>query len=163
MGSLFIALRALVYALAFVLAWGWLALQSRALDPQLGGPLPQWTQFPGMVLMIAGAALVLACLGTFAIRGRGTPAIFDAPREFVAIGPYRWTRNPMYIGSFTRLLGFGLVNHSPAILLLAVVFVIAFHLFVTLYEEPGLKRRFGSSYERYLESTPRWIRRFRQA
>ena len=161
MGSLFIALRSLVWVSAFVFAVGWVALQSRGLDPQFGGPLPPWARLPGVVLMVAGATFGLACIGIFVTRGRGTPAIFDPPREFVAIGPYRWTRNPMAIGALTLLFGFGLTNQSPGILGLAVVCTLALHLFVTLYEEPGLKRRFGSSYEQYLESTPRWIPRFR--
>jgi len=159
--TVFVILRALVYGSAFAFAIGWIALQSRALDPQLGGLLPPWTQLPSVVLMTTGAALMLACVGTFAIRGRGTPAIFDPPREFVAVGPYRWIRNPMLIGFFILLLGFGLFHRSPAILLLMAVFAVAFHLFVMFYEEPGLKRRFGPSYERYLESTPRWIPRVR--
>ncbi len=161
MGSLFIALRSLVYASAFVLAYGWIALQSRALDPQLGGPLPGWTWLPGVVLMVAGATLGLICIGTFVIRGHGTPALFDPPRDFVAAGPYRWTRNPMYIGGLTLLFGFGLANRSPGMIALTAALSLFVHLFVTLYEEPGLKRRFGSSYERYFDSTPRWIPRFR--
>ncbi len=161
MGPLFIGLRALVYVSAFVLALGWIALQSRGIDQQLGGPLPQWTPLPGVVLMVAGATLALACIGTFVIRGRGTPAIFDPPREFVAVGPYRWTRNPMLMGALTLLFGFGLANRSSAMLGLAAALSLVMHLFVTLYEEPELKRRFGSSYEQYLESTPRWIPRFR--
>ncbi|MEJ2152460.1 MAG: isoprenylcysteine carboxylmethyltransferase family protein [Gemmatimonadota bacterium] len=160
MGSLFAAVRSLVYASIIVFAFGWIALRSRALDPQLGGTLPEWTRPPGVVLMIAGATLALVCAGTFVTLGHGTPAPFDPPREFVAVGPYRWSRNPMAIGALTLLFGFGLTNRSPGILGLAVVVTLALYLLVTLYEEPGLKRRFGSSYEQYLESTPRWIPRF---
>ncbi len=160
MGSLFAAFRSLVYAFVIVLAFGWIALRSQALDPQLGGTLPEWTRLPGVVLMIAGATLALVCAGTLVTLGHGTPAPFDPPREFVTVGPYRWSRNPMAIGALTLLFGFGLTNRSPGILGLAVVVTLALYLFVTLYEEPGLKRRFGSSYEQYLESTPRWIPRF---
>jgi protein-S-isoprenylcysteine O-methyltransferase Ste14 len=59
------------------------------------------------------------------------------------------------------LFGFGLANHSPAMLGLTAALSLFMHAFVTLYEEPGLKRRFGSSYEQYFDSTPRWIPRFR--
>lgn len=110
--------------------------------------------------MVVGATLALVCIGTFVVRGRGTPALFDPPREFVAAGLYRRTRNPMYIGGLTLLFGFGLANRSPAMLALTVALSLFMHLFVILYEEPGLKRRFGSSYERYLDSTPRWMPRF---
>lgn len=110
--------------------------------------------------MVVGATLALVCIGTFVVRGRGTPALFDPPREFVAAGLYRRTRNPMYIGGLTLLFGFGLANRSPAMLALTVALSLFMHWFVILYEEPGLKRRFGSSYERYLDSTPRWMPRF---
>jgi protein-S-isoprenylcysteine O-methyltransferase Ste14 len=160
-GSLFIALRSLVYASAFVFAYGWITLQSRGLDPQLGGPLPGWTWLPGVVLMVAGATLGLVCIGTFVIRGHGTPALFDPPSDFVAAGPYRWMRNPMYIGGLTLLFGFGLANRSPGMIALTAALSLFMHAFVILYEEPGLKRRFGSSYKQYFDSTPRWIPRFR--
>ena len=42
------------------------------------------------------------CIGTFVTKGQGTPAPFDPPREFVASGPYRYVRNPMYIGALAR-------------------------------------------------------------
>jgi protein-S-isoprenylcysteine O-methyltransferase Ste14 len=41
------------------------------------------------------------------------------------------------------------------------LFFLATHLFVTLYEEPDLRRRFGASYEAYLSRVPRWIPRLK--
>src|SRR5882724_8195472 len=98
MRTFFIALRALVFASGFVLLWGWLALTIRSLDRWLGLALPAWTVMPGIIVMVFGGILAFTCIGIFVVRGRGTPAIFDAPRAFVAMGAYRYVRNPMYIG-----------------------------------------------------------------
>jgi len=107
--------------------------------------------------MLLGGLLVLWCGGTFIGRGRGTPAVFDPPRVFVASGPYRFVRNPMYLGGLCLLAGFGLWLRSLSILLFAAVLILAFHLFVVCYEEPGLAKRFGESYISYKKRTNRWI------
>jgi len=73
------------------------------------------------------------------------------------IGPYRHVRNPMYIGGFVLLIGFGLYHHSASILILSLVLIIFIHLFIVLVEEPGLEQRFGSRYLAYKQSVNRWI------
>ncbi|MDX1579048.1 MAG: isoprenylcysteine carboxylmethyltransferase family protein [Gemmatimonadota bacterium] len=156
---LFAALRSVLYGTVFVLLWGWLALEVRALDGALGGPLPMWTPLAGILVMTLGGALALACLASFSFIGGGTPAPFDAPRELVVAGPYRWVRNPLYVAGFLMLVGFGLLHRSPAILVLATVFVGLFHLFVIGYEEPRLAGEFGASYEAYRRRVPRWLPR----
>ncbi|MGH7538001.1 MAG: methyltransferase family protein [Gemmatimonadales bacterium] len=152
-------LRALVYAAGFVLLWGWLALTVQPLDRSLGAALPAWVTGVGWVLVVAGAAIVLACVGWFVVRGAGTPAPFDAPRRFVARGPYRYVRNPMYLGGWGVLAGWGLLLRSPAILLLSFVMLGGAHLFVVLYEEPTLERRFGNEYQLYRKDVRRWLPR----
>ena len=117
MGTLFIALRTLVYVTAFVGFFAWLALRVRLLDQRLGLKLPSWVQGPGVILMVAGGVLVLMCAVQFVWRGGGTPAVFDAPRRFVGSGPYRFVRNPMYLGGLTTLAGLGLFLHSGAVLI----------------------------------------------
>ncbi len=141
----------------FVFLWGWLALGVRKYDQELNVALPAWTAILGVFLMAAGGALALACGGLFTVRGRGTPAPFDAPREFVAIGPYKYVRNPMYIGALTVLLGFGFVERSVSILLFAAGWFVLAHVFVIVYEEPTLRHKFGSAYESYCKKVPRWI------
>ena len=152
-------LRGLVWAVAFVLSWTWVAGAVRALDPRLGGALPAWLRLPGAVLGLAGAALAAWSVATFLTRGRGTPAPFDPPREFVASGPYRFVRNPMYVGAVGGLLGAGLFLGSPSIACLALAVLVLMHLVVVLYEEPGLARRFGASYLAYRQRVPRWFAR----
>ncbi len=158
-GTAFIALRAAVYAVFFFLLWGWLAWWAHLQNHRLGVWLPGWMAGPGIALMAIGAGLVVASVATFVVRGRGTPAPFDPPREFVATGPYRWVRNPMYIGGFLLLAGYALCASSVASLLVALAMLAAVHLFAVLYEEPSLRRRFGASYDAYVRSTPRWLPR----
>lgn len=155
----FIALRAAVYTIVFVGGWLWLAWWAHLGTGRLGIQFPDWTRGAGILLMGIGGGLALACVTTFVVRGRGTPAPFDAPREFVASGPYRWVRNPMYIGAFLLLAGYALCAGSAEALLVAFAMLTAAHLFAVLYEEPNLRRRFGSSYEAYVRSTPRWLPR----
>jgi len=157
MKTLFLALRALIYVTGFVLLFGWLALAVRPFDQRLEVVLPAWTNALGVVVMAVGGILVITCAAIFVLRGRGTPAIFDPPKEFVALGPYKFVRNPMYIGGFILLVGFGLYQNSASILLLSLLLALLIHLFVLAIEEQGLEKRFGRSYLEYKKSVNRWI------
>jgi protein-S-isoprenylcysteine O-methyltransferase Ste14 len=155
--NVFLGFRAGLYATGFVLAWAWIAVAVWPLDDLLGGALPTWVRPVGVPLTLAGGALALSCIAVFASRGHGTPAPFDPPREFVACGPYRWVRNPMYLGGASLLAGIGLWIRSPAITLLAFVGVVLAHIFVVLYEEPTLNREFGAAYAEYRYRVRRWL------
>ncbi len=137
--------------------WVWIALGIRTYDQYLPILLPVWTGIPGIILVSVGGSLVLLCLSMFVIRGNGTGAPFDPPREFVAFGPYRYVRNPMYIGGWVMFVGFGLYEQSISILLFSLIWLLLIHLFVLFVEEPGLKKRFGDSYREYKSSVNRWI------
>ena len=155
----FAILRALIFASLFVTVWWWLATIARRFDARLGGPLPVWLRAFAIELIGVGAILGLACVFWFAIVGHGTPAPFDPPKDFVATGPYRFVRNPMYIGAALTLVGVGLWLQSPGIVLLAVVGLLIAHSFVVLFEEPALEKQFGESYRAYKRSVNRWIPR----
>ena len=154
-----VALRAALYSAGFVLLWFWLARAVQPYDAQLPLALPAWARPLGWGLALVGSLLALWCIATFAGPGRGTPAPFDPPREFVAAGPYRYVRNPMYVGGFGVLFGSGLGLGSPSIAGLAVVFLLLVHLLVVLYEEPVLTSRFGEPYRRYRSAVNRWLPR----
>ena len=159
MTALFVALRGALFAALFIALWVWLAAEVRRFDPPEGVALPGWLRVAGWALGAAGGALALACVAILVVRGRGTPAPFDPPREFVVFGPYRWVRNPMYVGAVVTLVGGGLVLGSPAVVLLGAVFWLLTHLLLLLSEEPDLKRRFGEPYARYRATVPRWLPR----
>lgn len=114
----------------------------------------------GLLLMVTGAAGYLWCAWEFAVRGRGTPAPIDAPRNFVAGGAYRFVRNPMYASVLLVLWGESMTFGWLALARYALVVWAFFHLFVVYFEEPGLRRRFGESYEAYCRDVRRWLPKF---
>jgi len=91
-----------------------------------------------------------------AFVGKGTPAPFDPPRRLVVRGPYRFVRNPMYIGAALALAGAALFYGSWPLLGYMGLFLLITHLFVRLYEEPVLRRLFGTEYEEYCRVVRRW-------
>src|SRR4249919_2513309 len=74
---------------------------------------------------------------------------WDAPRRVVATGPYRWVRNPIYIAALLLVLGEARLFLASALIAYAVVMTVFFRAFVTLYEEPTLRRHFGQTYQEY--------------
>jgi protein-S-isoprenylcysteine O-methyltransferase Ste14 len=157
MRTLFDAIRAILYSLGFIWLWGWLAVSVRQYDKGIGIGIPSWMAGLGIAVTTAGGILAILCISTFVLRGHGTPAPFDAPRQFVIVGPYRYVRNPMYVGGFAVLLGMSIYLRSISILLLSLAFCFVVSLFVHLYEEPHLQAVFGMPYESYCQSVPRWI------
>ncbi len=153
----FTILRGVVYSAAFVWFWAGLVISVRPLDARLPVSVPQWLRPIGFALAFAGVLIAAACIATFVTKGRGTPAPFDPPREFVASGPYRFVRNPMYVGATVLILGAGLILSSPSVVLLAIAFLLIMHLVVVFYEEPVLIRKFGDSYRKYRSSVHRWL------
>ncbi len=120
-----------------------------------------WLRWLGILPISLGVLIYLRCAGDFAFGGKGTPAPMDPPKELVVQGLYRYMRNPMYVGVIAILLGESLLFESLALLKLAGVSYVTFFLFVLLYEEPTLTRRFGSSYRNYRRMVPRWIPRLK--
>ena len=155
--SAFTVLRGVLYSAAFVGLWAWLASYVRRFDSQIPLSIPSWLGPVGLLLACAGGLVAAACIATFVTIGRGTPAPFDPPRQFVVRGPYRYVRNPMYIGGASVLLGVGLFISSPSVVLLAPGFLLLMHLIVVLHEEPALEERFGSEYLQYKETVHRWL------
>ena len=111
----------------------------------------------GMFIGAAGIGIALWCVATFATAGQGTPAPFDPPRRLVIKGPYRFVRNPMYIGAGMALAGAALVYRSWQIVGYAAVLGLMTHLFIVLYEEPTLRRTFGRDYDEYCGRVRRWV------
>lgn len=114
-------------------------------------------RYPGLVLIILGALVYLRCAWEFAFAGKGTPAPIDPPKELVAKGLYRYSRNPMYVGVLSVVFGEALWFESLLLAGYGVILFSGFHLFIVFYEEPALRRKFGESYRRYCAATPRWF------
>lgn len=154
---MFIAFRAITYATFFV---GFLLIYLPARVLSWSGIVrpaaTSWPQIVGIVTATAGTALALWCISSFILIGRGTPAPFDPPRHLVVRGPYRFVRNPMYVGAGAALIGAALFYQSLMLFVYGCIFPLVSHFFVVLFEEPTLRRTFGSEYEAYCDRVGRW-------
>lgn len=126
--------------------------------PQIQTGVFAYLAFP---LWMLGSVILLWSFWNFLVQGRGTPAPMDPPKELVATGLYRYVRNPMYVGILLILIGHFLWFGYWWLLIYTMIAFVIVHLFVTLYEEPTLKRKFGAAYENYIHKVPRWIPKFR--
>ena len=155
--TMFLVVRILTYATLFV---GFLLvyLPARLLSwTGISCPAAMtWPQITGILIASMGVLVALGCVCAFAWIGKGTPAPFDPPRRLVVRGPYRFVRNPMYLGAGMALAGAALFYESVPLLTYGALFLVAAHLFVVFYEEPALRRTFGPDYEEYCRHARRW-------
>lgn len=110
---------------------------------------------------VIGTLVILWRSTDFIRKGRGTPAHVDPPKELVVSGPYRHVRNPIYAGALLIQFGYILWFGSGRMILYCPLFILAFHILIVIFEEPVLKRTFGTAYEQYCRSVPRWIPKLR--
>jgi len=115
----------------------------------------------GLALIIVGLVLFCWCVALFVRIGRGTLAPWDPTHALVAVGPYRFVRNPMISGVALMLIGMAVFLGSWIMGVWASVFVLFNSVYFVLLEEPGLERRFGEAYRIYKANVPRWIPRKR--
>ena len=113
----------------------------------------------GLVLLAIGLTLFWFTVSQFARRGKGTLAPWDPPRVLVVEGVYRYVRNPMISGLLFVLLAEALLTGSLPVLVWFGLFFVANLVYLPLFEEPGLKERFGDRYLTYQKNVPRWIPR----
>ncbi len=128
-----------------------------------GGNAAQWNAWRllGLLPIVLGFGTVARCIWDFAVTGQGTLAPIDPPKALVVQGLYRYVRNPMYIGVLLVLLGEAWYFRSRALLVYAGLSFLVVNVFVLLYEEPHLRRRFGESYTNYCRTVNRWVPRRR--
>ena len=137
---------------------GWL-VASLLLTRFLPLPFPladEVSELLGVVLLVPGAALLL--WSQFTLSRAGTSA--DHDRETTALvttGPFRLSRNPIYLALLAILTGMGLRYQSLWAILLAVFVAWALRRWTVVPEERYLTERFGADYRRYRESVRRWV------
>jgi tRNA-Thr(GGU) m(6)t(6)A37 methyltransferase TsaA len=119
-----------------------------------GGPL--WLRAAGWVVLALGVAVIVEAFARFVIEGMGTPAPVAPTEKLVVGGLYRYVRNPMYLAVAAVILGQAAVLGRWILLGYAVVFGATVWSFVHWYEEPTLRRRFGSAYDDYVATVPGW-------
>ena len=134
------------------------------MDRYAGFELPGFGRIPGLLMIALGGGLVLWCGAILAREGIvESPGDHMFPREFVAAGPFRIIRNPMSFGATVLFTGVGLWLRSISILLFSAILLLIFHFVAVRIEEPGLERRFGSSYVACKRTVGRWFLRLKTA
>lgn len=110
----------------------------------------------GAPLLIAGAAMMLAAAGLF--RRLGTNVRPSQPATKIATtGPYRWTRNPMYLGMALVYAGLAIGFDGPIAFALFPLVLITIQTQVIAREERYLEDKFGEEYRRYKADVRRWF------
>jgi protein-S-isoprenylcysteine O-methyltransferase Ste14/pimeloyl-ACP methyl ester carboxylesterase len=110
-----------------------------------------------LILLVPGVTLLVWCVRDFSVTGKGTLAPWDPPRNLVSSGPYRYSRNPMYVGISLILWGWAIAFGSWALVLYALIVMVAFHVRVLVNEEPYLARAHGRRWDDYRARVPRWM------
>lgn len=138
--------------------------------------LKEWISFGrigrliGIVVAIMGLILWAGSPTLLIVEGKGEPLegyagpLTEGTQKLVRRGPYKYVRNPMYIGYLTLLAAIALLIDSPFLLFVGMPsWALWSNYYVTHYEEKSLEERFGDSYRQYKEEVPRWIPRFPQS
>ncbi|MGD8456259.1 MAG: isoprenylcysteine carboxylmethyltransferase family protein [Anaerolineales bacterium] len=154
---------------AIPIVWGIIVLVIMILLPwaaSLLGPRYGWSQgvaaawnLIGLAAVVLGLAMYIWCL-VFHFRTYREPvnAGFDPP-HLVDGGPYRISRNPMYVAGLFVWVGWVVYYGSPAVLIGLLFLWLMFTVRVIPYEERQLEELFGGEYLAYKKSVRRWLGR----
>ena len=126
-----------------------------AVAPVLFVPIP--FHGPIATLFILGG-LGLSAAGFFTFKSRGTPVRPGAePTQMVLSGPYRITRNPMYLGLLLISVGCFFAVESLWFVIPPILFFWVINFRLIPFEEQLMKDHFGSEYEAYRQRVRRWL------
>jgi len=110
----------------------------------------------GALLVLGGLALLLLGARRFSAAGTNIPPTLPTT-ALVVTGPYRWSRNPLYLAMLLIYAGLGIAALSSWALLLTVPLVLVLNYGVIIREEAYLERKFGGDYRAYRARVRRWI------
>jgi len=120
-------------------------------------PVDRWlTIAVGLVVLLTGASLVASARILF-LRTRQNPVPWTPTPQLIFTGPYRFTRNPMYVGITFVMIGIGLVRDNPWVSAFAVPALLVVHLIAVRPEETYLATKFGDPYRAYLARVRRYL------
>ncbi len=118
--------------------------------------LPEWASGIGILVLIV--SLIPGPWALVAMLRRGVnPEPFVPTSRLVTSGPFRFSRNPIYLTYVLFVAGMGLFLGNIWMLLLLIPTVIIAHYGVILREERYLSRRFGAPYVDYMRRVRRWL------
>jgi len=125
--------------------------------------VPLAVPLPGTVRLVVGSVFLAAAIGLFASALRLFRATGQDPKPWlpspslVIEGPYRWTRNPIYVAMMLMQVGLGLVLDDVWVVVLSAASLAVVHVLAVQREEAYLLDRFGEPYRRYTARVRRYI------
>jgi protein-S-isoprenylcysteine O-methyltransferase Ste14 len=141
------------------IAWAVAALAGLALNwliplPLVPGAVPAgWL---GAMVFVLALALFAWAIVTMTRAGSNVPT--NRPTTtIVEAGPYRFTRNPIYLGMFLGLIGLAIAFDNLWLLMMLVPFALVIRYGVVAREEAYLERKFGDVYRGYRSRVRRWL------
>jgi protein-S-isoprenylcysteine O-methyltransferase Ste14 len=139
------------------LLYGGLAIAGMLLQyaTPLPWPLPALKAI-GMAAFIVGLSTDIGTMLLF-VRQKANILPHKAATRLITSGPFRYSRNPIYVGNTLMLAGAGLAFSSLWLLAAAVLAAIATHHLAILREEAHLAAKFGAEWDAYAARTPRWL------
>lgn len=123
--------------------------------------LPSALMIIGWPLVAVGSTLILFAAVTLARYIGSTGAPGDPTKELVTIGPYRWVRNPIYLGDGFIILGLALLMRSPSLIVTCIIYPFMIDVYVRKVEEPATESRFNEEYDKYKQQVPHWFPRLK--
>ncbi|MBI4094948.1 MAG: isoprenylcysteine carboxylmethyltransferase family protein [Candidatus Liptonbacteria bacterium] len=123
-------------------------------------PLYEWLLYPYTLLGLAPMAIGLYFLiAFFRLFEKHKTTVYPGgmPTHLVREGPYRVSRNPVYLGYLLMLLGASATMGSFSSFLPLILFYAVLDRVVIPFEEKRLRERFGAAYEEYARTVRRWI------
>jgi protein-S-isoprenylcysteine O-methyltransferase Ste14 len=128
---------------------------------QLHTPIAWW-RYLGIVMVLAGAYPLADSMVRFVHEGRGTPEPLHPTEKLVITGLYRYVRNPMYLGALIMILGQAVFFENWQVAVFGMIAWGASFVFVLVYEEPTLRKKYGAEYEEYCRRVARWVPKIRR-
>ncbi len=112
--------------------------------------------FVGVLLMSVGVVLAIWAMALF--RNQRTPVYpTTTPTTLVTFGPFRFTRNPMYLGIFFILTALVFLLGSLPMLVAPVLFFLVTNAYYLPFEEAKMENLFGEAYTSYRQRVRRWL------
>ena len=139
------------------IAWALAVLAGFALNWLMPLPLlPAPAGWLGAIVFALALALLAWAISTMTRAGSNVPTNLPTT-TIVDAGPYRFTRNPIYLGMVLGLIGLAIAFNSLWLLMMLVPFALVIRYGVITREEAYLERKFGDVYRRYCARVRRWL------
>jgi protein-S-isoprenylcysteine O-methyltransferase Ste14 len=125
---------------------------------QPGSPYPLAVRAIGLVLIVAGGIVTVWTFVNFVTEGRGTPWPSYPPtsRHVMVGGPYKYVRNPLYVGFILAIFGEALWLSRPVLFIYLGALIVFLIAFVHFWEEFTMAKRYGAEFEAYCKQVPGW-------